>query len=205
MFRRLLLGITVLSLASVAWAGVPDLILSSAVTAFPGASVFNLPSGTGDRLDEARGPGGATVDATITVTLVDNALNPIFAYPFDDMWLETSGDGLVYCASGTTSDAATNVDGQAFWRSALAAGGSSGGEVTLVLIAGAPLAATLNLTHNSADMTGDLIVNLLDLSAFTPIAFGGYDYAADFNFDGVVNLLDLNRLVPALFSQLQCQ
>ncbi len=205
MFRRLLLGIAVLSLASVAWAGVPDLNLSTAVTASPGAAVYNLPNGQGAAFTGARAPGGAVVDATITVTLVDNAMNPIFAYPFDDMWLQTSGNGLVYCASGTTADAATNAQGQATWSTTLAGGGNSFGELTLVMIAGSPLANTVNVIYNSADLNGDLICNLVDLSAFSAIFNGAYNFDADFDYNNVVNLVDLNTLAPALFGQLQCQ
>ncbi len=43
-----LLGILVVGLSTVAWAGVPDLDLSTAMTGAPaGVSVFNLPNGQG--------------------------------------------------------------------------------------------------------------------------------------------------------------
>lgn len=205
MFRRFLLGIMVLSLASVSWAGVPDLDLSTAVTASPGASLFSLPNGQGAPFTAALGAGGVAVDATITLTLVDNLGEPIFGYPFDDMWLETSGGSLVYCSRGTAADASTDSDGIATWTNPVEAGNSTAGEVVMVMIAGSPLSDTIEMTFNSADMNGDLVVNLLDFSAFGGIFFSGsYDYAADFNFDGIVNLLDLNFIGPAIFAQVTC-
>jgi len=199
MFRRFLLGIAVLSLASVAWAGVPDLNLSTAVTAAPGSSVFSLPSGAGAPLASARAFGGGVVDATITLTLVDSSGDPIFLYPFDDMWLESSDDGLVYCSRGTAADGSTDIDGQTTWATALQAGGhTTDGAVCLVMIAGAPLATTLDLRFNSADINGDLVVDLVDVSLFAPQVIGAGSYSGDFNFDGIVDLVDVSIFAPVV-------
>ena len=99
MLRRFLLGALVLSLASFAVAGVPDLNASTATfdPSAEGASIYVVPNGTGAAFTEAKAPGGATVDATITVTLIDTAGDPIFLYPFEDLYLQTSGGGLVAC------------------------------------------------------------------------------------------------------------
>lgn len=199
MLRRFLLGALVMSLASLAVAGVPDLNASQATIAASaqGASIYVVPDGSGADFTEAAAPGGATVDATITLTLIDTAGDPIFAYPFEDMWLETTGGGLVYCDGGTRADGVTDVDGITTFSNPLAAGGSTFGELTQVYIAGSPLAAAgLNLIFNSTDMNGDLLVNLTDIAAFIPLV-GGSDYAGDYNYDGIVNLTDVAKLIQA--------
>ncbi|MEZ4386502.1 MAG: hypothetical protein R3D98_02780 [Candidatus Krumholzibacteriia bacterium] len=194
-----MLGALVVSLASIAWAGVPDLNTSTASIdpAANGASVFNLPNGAGVALDQAFGVGG-TVDATITLTLIDTTGDPIFGYPFEDLWLETSLGGLTFCDGGTAADASTDIDGMTTWSNPLAAGGNSAGETTRVIVAGAPLAgAGLSLTFNSADINGDLIVNLSDVATFTQ-ALATYTYDADFNNDGIINLSDVARFTQGI-------
>ena len=201
MLRRFLLGIMVVSLASLAWAGVPDLTLSTASIdpAANGASVYVIPNGQGVGFDEAF-LGGNQVDATITLTLVDSDTNPIFGYPFEDLWLGTTADGLVACPGGTTADGSTDELGQTEWQNPLRAGGSSAGEATLVYVAGTALAGGgIDLTYNSADLNGDLQVNLSDVVPFTQDLTGGTNpYRSDFNNDGVVNLSDIVRFTPAV-------
>ena len=49
-----------------------------------------------------------------------------------------------------------------------------------------------DLRFNSADINGDLIVNLDDVIYFTQMYFSGeYHYAVDYYFDGVLNLNDI--------------
>jgi hypothetical protein len=196
-----LLGIMVVSLASLAWAGVPDLSMSTATSpAHPtGASVWVLPDGHGVRFDEAFAAGGAYTDATITLTLVDTTGAPIFLYPFEDLWLQTSAGGLSYCPGGTVADASTDINGQTTWTTPLNGGGYSIGETVKVYVAGSPLAGGgLNITFNSADINGDLVVNLSDITAFTQILNGNYTlnpkYAGDFNNDNQINLSDAVRM-----------
>jgi hypothetical protein len=199
MLRRFLLGALVMSLASFAVAGVPDLNASTASidASAIGASIYVVPNATGADFSAASAPGGATVDATITLTLVDTGGDPIFAYPLEDLWLETSGGSLVYCEGGTNADAATDIDGQTTFSDPLAAGGSTFGETTRVMVAGAALAgAGLNLIFNSTDMNGDLLVNLTDVASFIPL-LGSTTYAGDYNYDGIVNLTDVAKLIQA--------
>jgi len=195
MLRRFLLGALVLSVASLAWADVPDLNNSTATIdpTAANASIFVLPNGAGTGFDEAFGAGGAEVDATITLMLVDTQGDPIFGYPFEDLWLETSGFSLAYCEGGSAADGSTDINGEATWSNPLAAGGNTLGETTQVYVAGAPLAgAGVPLTFNSADMNGDLLVNLSDIASFTPM-LNSYSYSGDFNNDGVINLSDIAR------------
>jgi hypothetical protein len=205
MLRRFLLGALVLSLASFAVAGVPDLNASTASIdpSAAGASVFVVPNGTGAAMTGAFLPGGASVDATISLTLIDTEGNPIFQYPFEDLWLATSGGSLNFCDGGTAADASTDINGQTTWSNPLAAGGSTMGETAQVIVAGVPLAgAGLNIIFNSSDMTGDLAVNLSDIGAFTPL-LGGSAYEGDFNYDGEVGLSDIARFVPTIGSGCQ--
>ncbi|MBD3220168.1 hypothetical protein GF314_02920 [bacterium] len=199
MLRRFLLGALVVSLASMAWAGVPDLDNSTAVidAAADGASVYVLPNGTGSAFTEAFAAGGTTVDATITLTLVDTQGLPIFLYPFEDLWLDTTGGNFAYCEGGTVADQSTDEDGITTWTNPLNAGGSSEGFQTQVFVAGAPLSGGLNITYNSADMNGDLLVNLSDIVPFTQ-TLSAYDYSGDFNNDGIINLSDIVRFTPGI-------
>jgi hypothetical protein len=201
MLRRFLLGIMVVCFAATAWANVPDpakcvaTIDPSAV----GASVFNLPNGTGAAFTEARALGGALVDATITLTVNDAFDDPIFAYSFEDMWLQSEFGGLKYCPAGTQPDGSTDINGQTTWTTALDAGGfTASGEGIVVMIGGQALTATLSLRFNSADISGDLQVNLTDVSLFSGVLNGAYDYRADFDHNGLVNLTDISYLASGL-------
>ena len=204
MLRRFLLGILVVSLASLAWAGVPDLINSTATidVAADNASMFNTPAAGGSTFTEAFAAGGGTVDATITLTLIDTDGLPIFLYPFEDLWLETSGGSLVFCGGGTVADQSTDDLGQTTWSGALAAGGYTPGEATVVMVAGAPLTSTVLITYNSADINGDLLVNLSDIVAFTALLGGDFAnhplYAGDFSNDGLINLSDIVRFTGGI-------
>lgn len=204
MLRRFLLGILVVSLASMAWAGVPDLNNSTVTTAAAGsASVYVVPNGSGASFTEAYDAAGATVDATITLTLIDTNGDPIYLYPFSDLWLETSGGGLAYCSGGTTADASTDEMGQANWANALAAGGYSAGETAVVMVAGSPVAGGgVNVTFNSPDINGSLNIDLSDIVAFTALVGGDFStnplYAGDFNNDGIINLSDIVRVSTAV-------
>jgi len=205
MLRRFLLGIMVVSLASLAWAGVPDLSMSTATSpAHPaGASVWCLPDGNGVGFDEAFAFGGAYVDATITLTLVDTNGAPIFLYPFEDLWLQTSGGGLTYCPGGTVADGSTDINGQTTWTNPINGGGYSLGETVQVYVAGSPLAGPgLNITFNSADINGDLFVNQSDAVYFTQALNDNFanhpKYASDFNNDDDITLSDVVRMTAGL-------
>ena len=205
MLRRNIVGLVIciatLGIATLGFAGVPELDNCSATTAAgEQVNVFVIPDGQGFLMTEAR---AATtlpqdvVDATITVTLLDAGMNPVFAYPFEDMWLETSLSGLAACPNGTIADASTDINGQSTFTGPFYAGGHSdmvGGEMTQVVISGAALPAlnNLDILFNSADMDGNGLVDLTDVSLFSTAYLGAsYDFAADFFFDSALNLSDL--------------
>jgi hypothetical protein len=202
-----LLGIMVVGMASLAWAGVPDLNLSSAeiMAGSDGASVYSLPNGNGSGLDEAFLAGGAVVDATITVQLIDTNTDPIFLYPFEDLWMETSLANLSFCSGGTVADASTDVNGETTFSNPIA-GGSYTDPTTermLVMVAGAPIAGGgVDVQFNSPDISGDLVVNLTDIVAFTQLLGGDTSshplFAGDFNNDGTINLSDIVRFTPGI-------
>ena len=55
----------------------------------------------------------------------------------------------------------------------------------------------LALSFNSADLSGDGVVNLSDAGGFAAV-LGTTAYAGDFNFDGVVNVSDAGFMANGL-------
>lgn len=175
----------------------PDLTLSTCSRAYVGpetAVLFNLPDGGGSAFTEAS-IGGITVDATITLTVLNAAGDPVTNYPSEDLWLESVGGGMMVCPGGANADSNTDAFGQTSWVNPLFAGGYSQ-ELTQVYINGAPLqsSAGLLISYNSPDINGDLVVNLLDLVLFAQDFFGAGGFRSDLYFDNVLNLSDIARL-----------
>jgi len=218
MVRRKLVSLFVCSLVmgavSMAVAGIPDLTLSTAVTAASTqVSVYSTTvPGTGNSLLQARTVAGAVMNATITLTLKDGNGDPIAFYPMEDMWLAGSLGGFVSCTP-CLPNAGTDALGVATFTAANLGKGHSnrnGGEKTQVLISGTPLAVAqnLNILYNSADINGDNVVNGLDLGLFVTALKGlaADNYGADLQYDGAVNGLDLGIFVGCLKSTTQgCQ
>jgi hypothetical protein len=196
-----------LSFATMGFAGVPDRAASTAVTAAPGlVSVFTNVDGQGNPISSAKPAVGPAIDATITLTLLDTFGNPIFQYPFEDMWLETDDGGLLLCNGGSTADGSTDVNGETTFSGALFAGGGSyydktipSNEQTIVIVDGDPLTSAgsaLDIIFNTADLSRDLIVGVQDTALFKPRYINGttmglYDYSVDFYFDEQITLSDL--------------
>jgi hypothetical protein len=186
-----------LGIATLSYAGIPDLSLSSAGTAAgTEVSVFTLPDGSGKALTNAKLEAGGEVDATITVTLLDATGAPIFLYPFEDMWLETNMGGLVPCNGGTVADGSTDINGVTTFSGSLFAGGYSdrvAGEKCVVMVNGTALSGSdLDILFNSSDMDGSGAQGVQDTIIFVPLyTGGGYNYSIDFFFDGNINLSDL--------------
>ncbi len=178
---------------------------ASYTCAYPGpVSVFARPDGLGEPLNACHASGGAVVDATITLTLLDWLGNPIPFYPPEDVWLETSGGGLSHCAAGTIADGPSDQGGQMRFTHPVAGGGHSEGETTIVLIAGAPVNQPgLPMTFNSPDVDGNLHVDLGDVSVFAHDYFNAYHYRCDFNWDGAINLAELSRMASAIGADCQ--
>ncbi len=197
----LALVLVCLPLTQVHATDIPDLNLCTATIpdGSDGAVVFVVPDGSGLSFAEAFAPGGSSVDATITLTLVNWAGDPIVDYPPEDIWLETSEDGLAGCAGGTSPDFVTDINGQTYWIDPLEAGGCSTGEELMVYVAGAPLyASPLDLVFRSPDLSGDLLVDLTDIVLFTQSLDDGEGSCADFNNDSHVNLSDVVRMTGGI-------
>ncbi len=160
-------------------------------------SLMVVPDGSGPRLTETMTFSGLTVDATITIHLIDGFGDPVAGYPAEDMWLESTDSGLVLCPAGSIADGPTDAAGISTWLEPLNAGGFSRGGC-IVLVNGAALASTMPfaLYFNSPDINGDLVVDLSDVILFTMDFYGVYDHRSDFHTDGHLNLSDL-----AVFAQ----
>ena len=209
MVLRKLTGVFSIALviaAASAMAGVPDLQLSTASHA-AGVGVnpvlYSLPNGLGNSFTQARTT-TADVNATITLTVLDGGGLPVVAFSAADMWLEKEvlgGTGnFAACTAGTTADFNTNAAGVTSWANPLNAGGWSTSK-TIVVINGAALTSNsgLLLRHNSADISGDGIVNLTDIPEFTADYYDGSNaFRSDFFYDGVVNLNDIPSMVAAI-------
>lgn len=197
MVRRKLMGFLfcslVLSFASLAAAGVPDLALSDCTSdagVGVAVSVYTLPDGTGARIDEAYLFGGALADATVRLELVDGNGTPINGYPRTDMWLESinsapgsdaaGGNGLRICVNGSRADFDTNVDGMTLWRLPVFGGGASDpeatpAELTVVVVSEGAVSCGVPVYWNSPDINGDLDANTGDVGLFAQDFFGHND------------------------------
>jgi|GEM_PF-5120830 len=178
-------------------------------------SLFSKPDGTGDPMTAAQLwsgiPGDPTilVDATIGVRLVDGLGNPVVGFPANKITVASQFGGWTQCGSPVlTADGPTDINGLTTISGALFAGGYSGpGELMLVLVDSPLLTGTfypgalagLEYSVNSADMNGDLTVNLTDVGLFTLAFYApGYDYSGDYKWDGDVNLSDIPKLADAV-------
>ena len=194
--NRFILGFFALALATApAVANIPSPDLCVLEMDPYWAVLFTLPNGGGNAFTDARGEGGA-VDATLTLTVVNSLGDPIYNYPGEDIWLETPSVDFVTCGLANP-DSNTDATGQTRWADPLFGGGNSLGSGVQAVIAGGivPVAAALQFV--SADMNGDLQVNLSDITTFTQ-ALAVYDINADFNADGVVNLSDITLMTQGI-------
>ncbi len=191
----------VLSVASFASAGVPDLEETTADLAYGGVetlSLFNLPNGAGKTFAQAFLPGGAETDGTINLVLRDGFGDPIANFPASDMWIASADNGMVPCGGTASANFNTNDLGETRWVNPIFAGGNSQA-LCIVYINGDALSSNggLALSFNSADISGDGVVNLTDAGFFSGF-LGGSDYAGDYNFDGVVNVSDAGFMATSL-------
>ncbi len=162
-------------------------------------TLFVVPDGSGDTFDQATLPYGGTEDATITLLLLDGNYNPVANFPSEDMWLESRDAGLIPCPGGTSADANTDAAGTTTWATPLHAGGHSQA-ITDVIVNGArlELAPGLELSFNSPDINGDLMVDLTDVQLFVLDFFSVFNFRSDFHRDGTVNLSDISHMALAI-------
>lgn len=175
--------------------------------AFEEASILITPDGSGPGLDEACGPGGTVVDATIAVQLVDISWLPIAVFPAEDLWLQFEvSEGTVggcedygpYFDGGVfIADHDTDANGWTEFRLPLRGGGWSEGPA-YVYLNGEPAQSPDVLLHppiplraKSPDLNGDLLVNLSDIAVFSYDLFGPYHVRSDLWWDEAINLSDV--------------
>lgn len=202
MVLRKLMGLVVcvmiISSASLATAGVPDLTLTLAemngVTTEI-VALFNLPNGGGSSFAEAAiWNDGTTIDATILMTVLDGNSAAIVGLPAEDMWLVSTDGGMVPCTGGSAADFDTDAAGLTGWTNPMNAGGYSLANCQ-IFINGLPLNQDpFALYFNSADMNGDGAVDLPDVGLFSGVFYGVYDFSADFVADGSLGLPDVGLL-----------
>lgn len=181
------------------WTGIPDLSLSAVTVTYDGvATLLVVPDGSGAPFTAARGPGGAIVDATITLTLLEYC-GPIPNFPRADMWLEAVGTAFASCTGGTVADAGTDADGRTHWALPLRAGGHEATSLQ-VIVNGSPLwqVPPLGLRAVSPDLDGDGLVALNDVALFAQAYAGAYAFRADLHTDGAIDLSDIPLLARAM-------
>lgn len=179
--------------------GIPDLSLSTVTVGYGGvATLLVVPDGSGAPFTAARGPGGAPVDCTITLTLLEYC-GPVPNFAHEDMWLEAVGTAFAACTGGTIADANTDADGRTHWVLPLHAGGHEATRLQVV-VNGSPLwqVAPLSLRAVSPDLNGDGAVSLTDVPLFAQAYMGAYAFRADLFTDGVINLTDIPLLAHAM-------
>ena len=186
-----------------AGADQPAVYLGSVSGPLQTACVLVVPGGAGAPLNQASTPWGALIDATISVTVIDEYLIPVAYFPHDDIWLqfEAAPGTVADCTWGTArsfpADRDTDFQGRTVFRLPLPGGGGSPGPVTLYLN-GSPAPALgggtvppLPLQVNSPDLNGDRVVDLRDVVLFAGDIFGAYHLRSDLQRDGAVNLPDI--------------
>ena len=161
--------------------------------------LFVLPDGSGSPFTQAQVKGqGTEVDGSILLELLDDFRQPIVDFPAEDAWLEPDGGDLVLCVSGANADTNSDDAGYMWWTTPLHAGGFSEAPLQ-VMVNGLPVPVPpLDFTFNSADLNGDLQVNLSDIGVFTSDFFSGFNLRSDFFADGILNLSDVGRMAQGL-------
>jgi hypothetical protein len=201
-----------LALAGAALAGdatIPVITVEASFATAGPLSIFSAPDGSGRAFTEAHAPGGAVVDGTLTMILYADdgwTSGPVANFPREDIWLDSAGGALVACSRGSCPDDHTDANGETRWADPLEVGGFADpdrGHLVRIIVngsvpdSGGPLP---DLRLNSADLNGDLEVNLLDITVFAGDFYGAYDYRSDFVWDGLVNLSDLAALARVVGS-----
>lgn len=174
-------------------------------------SMYLLPNGSGTPFSACYDANGTVVVATIVVTLVDANGNRAINVPASSVRIEQSGSPLSWCSdtfypppahAPNMADGPSNLSGQSIFTLAYHGGGFLPGplQVWVKEVNGnwSLVPSTLPVTFNSADITGDLAVNLGDVGIFAADYFGAYHYRSDFNNDSSVNLTDVQLLSNAI-------
>lgn len=216
MIRRSSMFIVVTLAAAVmganAFAGCPpDIAYSTAylIGSAPEVSVFTVPDGTGRPLTNCFEWGGGPANVQIEVYLGD-ALGPCVGYPNRRVQINKGSPTQVWCSGSlyppashkpNCADSATSGAGFTYFSNSYHGGGHTWMTRVYVFngIGWNYLPTVLDNVHfNSADMNGDLVVDLTDVSLFVPCWYTvPIPYECDFCWDGVGDLSDVVLMAMA--------
>jgi len=156
----------------------------------PTATWLVAPAGNAQRV--------SAYDGYREVQILDGAMQPIAGYPFQDIFLSgCSGANFSLCNGGLSADSNTNANGETTMG---LSGFASAGGWTLqsqISLGGAPVGSCFDLRINSPDGTGDLVVDLADVSQWATDAtsarqnLGVMAFRSDLYPEGLFNMLDL--------------
>lgn len=124
----------------------------------------------------------------VVVTVKDCYGTPLAGKTVDCHAQPVSGT-LCFCAGQNPQTGVTNVNGEVTYNF-IRFGGCGSVQFTAV-VQGVTLGPSVAIGARSPDITGDCLVNALDLSRFGLI-YGTADPCGDYNCDGTVNALDLS-------------
>jgi hypothetical protein len=140
----------------------------------------------------------AAVGVVISVTVKDNAGLPVPGILATDFWVIGWGDTLNLCGGGgsANADSASNSSGQTTMSGAIAAGGCDSG--LQVVVQGVVLAdptdwsipLCLPIIVHSPDISGDLLVDIVDFVLFTAAFTGTYNPCADYDCNALIDIVD---------------
>ncbi|HPF70206.1 MAG TPA: hypothetical protein PLQ13_05995 [Candidatus Krumholzibacteria bacterium] len=161
------------------------------------------PDGLGAAFDAAVDADGHLADATIEVTVRDGLGVPVPGYPASQIWIAPLSGPIPMCswnypARGWHPDADTDASGVARFSLSPRCGGWGSGDMAVHLLEGTVSGGVVPMRWASADLSGDLEINLSDTGMFALDLVSGYAFRADLDFDGFVNLSDAGRLVRLL-------
>ena len=196
--RNMVTLILLLLVPAVVFGEVPDINNCDISTrATDDVSVMICPACEGIAFSNALTFGGDEMDATIEVYIRNNAGQPLEGVAAGNIWLEETG--ISWCINGNIADSDTDENG--FTEFAMPPCGGGCSENLMLggyLGPGAPFYQNplQEFRFNSPDANADLVVDLIDLSAFAAAYFAPATYCFDFFWDGEMTLQDL-----ALFAQ----
>ena len=190
---------------------VPMIFLAVVALAAPGAQAWHavawteLPAGTEGSLcscpcgdaypfSQMRDSSSDSVAGIVHLQVLDDLDMPIPYMPREDIWLESSAGNLVHSLGGTLANVPTDADGYTMWADPLFAGGYSRDSEYLVFVVNgqpADTAPILPIRFNSPDITGDLVVNLSDLTLFASDYHFRDVYRSNFDWGDLIILGDL--------------
>jgi len=192
LFSLVLTAGLILGLAGLAMAGVPD----------AGKSVAYTNGGVATITPGGAAPSLASYNVVVTVTVRDGNNLPIPAFPAQDIWLDDNGStDINLCQSGGTADAATDAAGFTTITGVLRGGGHTQGGCAVYVSGvavegpgGTPgVPKSLPVDINSPDITGDRIVELADITAFSgDLTPPSNAFRSDFTHNGIVDLPDIS-------------